>query len=323
VISDTNDPLGYDTPLPFSGRYFPLGFPLIVESNSREIVALADSLWSRWPSSRVGISAARFRVVVGDGNAASPLIAAVPVGQQHLVSIIHSPDNFAVADLKTSFSFASLTRDVACNQEYVRYHFLEPLAYLMIDGAHLAPLHASCVAWKGNAVVLCGESGAGKTSLAYACARVGWTYLSDDATHIIRGRREPWVAGRPFRIRFRESARKLFPELRAYVPRERPNGKLDIEVDTEDLNLSVTPDSAASHIVFLDRTGNGPAALDSCSVSHASARLQTLTCYGDDRIRQEQKQAFDSFLKLPIAKLTYSDIGSAEAALRGLAESAL
>jgi hypothetical protein len=322
-MSDINDPLGYNTPLPFSGSYFPLGFPLTIESNSWEILTLADALWSRWPSSRSGISAARFRIVVGDRNASLPLIPAAPVGQQHLVSIVHAPDNFAVADLKTSFSFAALTRDIAANPEYVRYHFLEPLAYLMIDGAHLAPLHASCVAWKGNAVVLCGESGAGKTSLAYACARLGWTYLSDDATHIIRGRREPWVAGRPFRIRFRESARALFPELRAYVPRERPNGKLDIEVDTEELNLHVTPESPASHIVFLDRKRNGPAALDSCSVSHASARLQTLTCYGDDRIRQKQKQAFNSFLRLPIAKLTYSDISSAEAVLRRLAESVL
>ena len=209
------------------------------------------------------------------------------------------------------------------NLEYVRYHFLEPLAYLMIDGAHLAPLHASCVAWKGNAVVLCGESGAGKTSLAYACARLGWTYLSDDATHIIRGRREPWVAGRPFFIRFRESARGLFPELRAYVPRERPNGKMDIEVDTQELNLKVIPESPAGHIVFLDRSGTGRAALDSCSVSHASARLQVLACYGDNGIRQEQQEAFNSFLKLPIAKLTYSDIYSAEQVLRRLAESAL
>jgi hypothetical protein len=319
-MNRAHDPLGYDTPLPLSARYYPLGFPLTIDTNCEQILSLAGTLWSRWRP-RPGIAPARLRIAVEDCDSRLPLLPVIPRGQQHLVSVIHAPDNFAVCDLRASFAFVGLTRDVAANEEYVRYHFLEPLAYLMIDAAHLTPLHASCVAWKGNAIVLCGESGAGKTSLAYACARLGWTYLSDDATHIIRGRPAPWVAGRPFRIRFRESARELFPELRAFIPRERPNGKLDIEVDTHELNLSVSAESPASHVVFLDRTGTGAAALlDSYSATQAARRLQELVCYGDEDIRREQKKALGSFLRLPVSKLTYSDMPSAERVLRELAE---
>jgi hypothetical protein len=319
--NEARDPLGYDTPLPFTALYYPLGFPLIIDTNSEQILYLASSLWSRWPS-RGGIAPARFRIAVEDCNSRAALNPAMPRGQQHLVSVIHAPDNFAICDLRASFAFAGLTRDVAANAEYARYHFLEPLAYLMIDAAHMAPMHASCVAWKGNAIVLCGDSGAGKTSLAYACARRGWTYLSDDATHVIRERPGPWVAGRPFRIRFRDSARDLFPELRGFVPHQRPNGKFDIEVDTGKLNLSVSAESAASHIVFLDRAVTGSAALlDPYCAKQAAMRLQELVCYGDEHIRRAQQRALGEFLQLPIAKLTYGDPASAEEALRNLAES--
>jgi hypothetical protein len=317
-MQSASDPLGYDVPLPLSARYHPLGFPLIVETNCAAILEIAEALWSRWPV-RDG-RPARFQVFVADSDSRFPLTPGMPRGRGHLVSVVHSPENFATCDLTTSFSCAWLTRDVVATAEYFSYHFLEPLAWLMIDAAHLAPLHASCVAWEGSAVVMCGESGAGKTSLAYACARRGWTYLSDDATHIIRERPEPWVAGRPFRIRFRESARDLFPELKAFTPHRRPNGKLDIEVDTEALNLKVATESRARYIVLLNRgQQRDKARLDSCSAAEAARRLNSLVCYGDERIRGEQKRALDVFLRLPAVTLTYGDPAAAEEALRDLA----
>ena len=45
--------------------------------------------------------------------------------------------------------------------------------------------------------------------------------ISDDATHIVRGRPDRAVVGRPFRIRFRESSRGLFPELNQFTPELR------------------------------------------------------------------------------------------------------
>jgi hypothetical protein len=315
------DPLGFDTPLPLSACFYPMGFPLVLETNCAEILRLAGSLWSRWKA-RNTARPARFRIAVSDEPSIFPLTPVMPRGQQHLISIIHSAENFGMCDVLQSFAYVAVTRDVAMDVEYFRYHFLEILAYGMIDAAHLAPLHASCVAWGNKAVVLCGESGAGKTSLAYACARHGWTYLSDDATHVVRDRAVPWVAGRPFRIRFRESARELFPELRRFTPKRRPNGKLDIEVETEELNISVSTENPASHMVFLNRSSSIKRAnIDEYAVDQASARVQRLVCYGDERIRHEQDVAIRNLLQLPVRRLTYSDTDSAEHALRELVES--
>jgi hypothetical protein len=321
---EQTDPLDYNVELPLSATYYPMGFPLRIETNAEAVLALADRIWSYWEPAAIEpgkppLSPATLRIVAEDFDSSLPPVPAMPRGQGHLVSIVHSAENFAVCDLAGSFAFARLTRDVIRNTSYLRYHFLEPIVWLLIDAAHLTPLHASCVALDGRAVVLCGDSGAGKTSLAYACARRGWSYLSDDATHIIRERPAVTVAGRPFHIRFRESARNLFPELNAFNPEKRANGKFDIEVETSRLSLPIALESKASHIVFLDRfESTAPARIDDYSKEHASRRLRDLVCYGDERIRAEQGRTLDRLLNLPILKLTWSALADAETALRAL-----
>jgi hypothetical protein len=315
------DPLGYERPLPLKARYYPLGFPLDLATNSEDILAAADRMWAQFPATSRQ-HAATLRVLVEDYDAPVPPVPSMPRGRNHLVSMIHGPDNFAVCDLAGFFTFACLTRDVARNQSYVRYHFLEPAGYLMIDARHTSPIHASCTALHGRAVVLCGDSGAGKTSLAYACARKGWTYLSDDATHIVRGRDDRAVVGRPFRIRFRESARLLFPELNQFTPERRPNGKLDFEIETNALGMEVALESNATHLVFLNRKSeSAPARFEPYGRAEAVHRLQNLQCYGDERVRSEQDRTLTEFLHLPIVELTYNDLDGAESALRTLIES--
>jgi hypothetical protein len=317
-MNSKEDPLGYDLPLPLTSRYYPMGFPLDLATNSPDIRAAADWIWARFPATSRQ-QAASLRVLVEDHDARVPPLPSMPRGRNHLVSIVQGPDNFAVCDLAGCFTFACLTRDVARDHAYVRYHFLEPAGYLMIDAPHLTPVHASCVALNSRAVLLCGDAGAGKTSLAYACARQGWTYLSDDATHIVRGRADRRVVGRPFRIRFRESARLLFPELNQFTPERRPNGKLDIEVETSALGMAVALESNASHVVFLNRQKEaGPTSVERVARTEALCRLERLTCYGDQRVRRAQSRSLAEFLHLPIVELTYNDPGGAESALRSL-----
>jgi hypothetical protein len=311
------DPLASAFPLPLGATYYPMGVAVEIATNSEHVLAAADAVWEHFPPAAAASGVVRFRVAVA-GRSTARVRPSPPRGREHLVSIVHSPENFAVADLERGFGFAWLTADVAADRAGCRYHFLEPLVYLMVDALHFAPVHGSCVALDGRAVVLCGGSGAGKTSLAYACARRGWSYLSDDATHVLR-RGDCTVAGRPHWIRFRESARRLFPELRAYAPVRRPNGKLDIEVETEALGLPIAYQRQAGHIVFLNRreTG-GKASLRPFPRAQARRILEQVICYGGERIRAEQRSALGRLLALPAAELTYQDPARAEAVLRSL-----
>jgi len=54
------------------------------------------------------------------------------------------------------------------------------------------PIHAAGMALNGRAVLIVGQSGAGKSSIAMNCVRQGWDYLGDDAVIV---RAEP--AGSP------------------------------------------------------------------------------------------------------------------------------
>ena len=156
----------------------------------------------------------------------------------------------------------------------------------------------------GRGVLLCGDSGAGKTCLAFACARKGWTFLSGDATAIVRGRDDYRILGRPFEIRFRETARRLFPELERYPRMIRPNGKDDIEVDPQDLRLKCALEGTASQIVFLERSHYPiPAVAETFPSNQALCHLEQAICFGDESSRNDQLQLLDGAFNTPHASL--------------------
>ncbi len=330
-IDPMGDPMGYTVPLPLRARWYPLGFPVEVFTNSADILEAAEDAWRHEgaPTGEGGAETSRsgsipaehlvLRVHITPANGEPLPKSRMPRGQGHLVSVVYSPDHFAVCDVAAGFAFASLTFDAAADHAWTRYHFLEFLIWMMLDARHSVRVHASCVSLGGRAVLLSGESGAGKTSLAYACARRGWTFLSGDATHMIRSAAGFEVRGRPGTLRFRASAKELFPELAGYQELVAYSGKLDVAVSPQELGLTVAASADAAHIVFIERVpGLATAQLQPCSADRAAGCLNDLMCYGDARIQEEQKATLNRFLTLPLWTLRYDTLESAEAALRTL-----
>ena len=320
AASPHNDPLLYTLPLPFRATYFPMGYPLRIATNSKPVLSAAAQMWSRFPK-LFHPRPMRLKIVAGEESAPEPLAAEPPVlrGQGHLLSIIAGRTNFAIADLDTGFGHICISSEVAADTAYLRYHFLEPLAYVLIAARHAAFVHASCIALDGRAVLLSGPSGCGKTCLAFACAQRGWTFLSGDAVAVARSRTGHGVSGRPFEIRFRHTAARLFPELQKFPHVLRPSGKLDIEFDPGSFGLPVAFESTAGLLVFLDRTAEGgSAATHSLSRDSARLELESGICFGDETIRRRQGRTLDRLARLPAFRLRYSDLESAEAALRAL-----
>jgi hypothetical protein len=195
--------------------------------------------------------------------------------------------NFASCDLNSGYACAWITSQTALDEVYLRDSFTEAPVLSMVSTRYLAPVHAACVVRNGTGVLLCGESGSGKTSLALACGLRGWSLLTDDATFLVRGARDRTVVGNPFVMRLKPGALRLFPQLgeRAAVP--RANGKPTIHLHTAELpQIAMVQRAEASYLVFLRRDSHVKARL--IRRRQDSLPLLGLPGFGDERDIAEQ-----------------------------------
>ena len=191
----------------------------------------------------------------------------------------------------------------------------------MLAARYFVLLHASCVSRNRSAIVLCGDSGVGKTCLAYACAKRGWEFVSGDAVQVVRGSTDRLVIGRPYEIRFRESARALFPELDFSRTAFRANGKLDLEIDTSELDMPIALQSFARHIVFIEPAS--ATRMEKFPVASAMRKLEETICYGDEQTRLQQWDTLRHLAGLPVWRLCYADLDQAERSLERLLDAEL
>ena len=233
--------------------FYPLGFAVEIETNSIEILLAASESWREQVCASTD-PPLRIRLGVTQANSSGCPSAPVPRADGHLLSIVADAANFAVCDLLQGVAFGWVSEATLKNRLYFRYHFLEAIALSLISTSRASPLHAACVSFEGRGVLFCGASGAGKSTLAYACARAGWTFTSDDASYLLWESADLDVRGNAHQVRFRPSAKELFPELQGRSLTPRAAGKPSIEVFTAELPGIVTAkDSQVHYIVLLNR----------------------------------------------------------------------
>jgi hypothetical protein len=226
-----------------------------------------------------------------------------------------------VCDYTKSFAFCWLTSGALADRGWARFHFLEALVLAMLAQIYLTPVHAACVSHRGRGVLLCGGPGAGKSSLAFACASRGWTYVSDDASSLVWESDDRVVIGKPFQFRFRQSAAEIFPELRGKMAGVDRNGKLIFEVRTQDLpGIATAPQSRVDHLVFLNRHCPDPARLAPVSKIEALDRLLSFLALYDPALRERQEAPIRNLLEAGAFELRYGTLDSAVRRLEQLVE---
>ncbi|HEX4426924.1 MAG TPA: aldolase [Terriglobales bacterium] len=302
------DPVFSNFSLPLRGVYYPLGFAVEVSTNSAEVLVAAEESWGRFrkafsdPPVRLDIG-----VIADDSKECPPAPGCRARG--NLLTTIADAKNYVVSDLNRGFAFAWLTQAAVEHRAYLRYYFLEATALTLLDALYLTPLHAACVEIEGQGLLLCGESGAGKSSLAFACARKGWKYLSDDSSAIVRKRKGRVVVGNPHQMRFRESAIELFPELKEQRITPRFTGKMAIELATSTLpEIATITECQVDYIVFLNRREPGPPSLRSLPEAIALQYFQQCIFLGDSEAQQAQRSSLDNLLTASVLEMRYRDL---------------
>lgn len=241
--------------------------------------------------------------------------------RENLMSIIADPENFVVCDMAGGFAFGWVTRNTAADHPLLRYRFLASGAGVLLEQRAFAAMHGALVARNGEGIMLAGDSFAGKSTLAYACARSGWTYVSDDAVYIVRERQDRYAVGDPHNIRFRPDAPQLFPELADRLPRIRPNGKMAIEIRTRELSLETAPGCSIAHVVYLSRERHaGPAVLRSMPKEEALEDWSKCNVFGTGELRSERLRCHQRLQAAQLWEMRYSDLNDAVARLERLVD---
>lgn len=235
--------------------HFPLGFPVRILSDSPRVMEAAEQSWGLFEPAFHGEPLElliNVRRGAGLSNTLPPEPAHMVKGS--LLTQVADLDNFYIADLKRGRAMGRVTPVTANSPLYLRYHILEGAVLCLIATTRAVAVHAACVRVGGKGVLLCGDSGEGKSTLAYAGARAGWTYVSDDASYIPMYRNDRMAAGNCHKVRFRPSGVELFPELAGRQITPRAAGKPSIEVPMSEWpEIAIASATPIDYIVFLNR----------------------------------------------------------------------
>jgi hypothetical protein len=314
-----NDPLMHDFDMPLQSTFYPLGFPVKITTNSTEVLLAAEESWGRFREIHRQ-PALQMRIGVLEGGPSECPGDPVVREQRSLRARVADAENFSFSDIRHGFAYAWLTRATVEQRGYLRWHFIEGMAWDLL-AEYLTPVHAGCVRYEGRGVLICGDSGAGKSSFTYACAKRGWTFMSDDSSNLVRGREGAIVVGNPYKIRFRESAIALFPELAAQIRTPRFTGGLAIELATTSVpEIKTTLESSVDYIIFLNRALAGPARVAPFSKESAMRWFEQVMCAREKDVNDAHKAALQNLLSAEVFELRYSDLPSAIEHLEALVQ---
>lgn len=294
--------------------FYPLGFPLLLETNSAEVMAAAEEGWHEF---RQEFDTLPMRLCLGVLDTDEPVLTLKSVfsTREHLASLFADAQNFIVCDFRENFTFGWVTRGMAMDHSLLRYRFLIPGAQMMAEQMALAPLHAALVVKDGTGVMLCGDSMAGKSTLAYACARAGWCYVTDDGTFLVRGDSGRYALGDFTNLRLREDAAQLFPELSNRLAVVRPNGKVGLDIPTRELPIQTLHGHSVDHVVYLNRRDCTGTTLESYPRELAMDAWKQHIQFGTKAVRVAQMQCHQRLFSAGMWSMKYSRLADAIARL--------
>lgn len=298
--------------------FYPLGFPTEVWSNSDEVLTLCEERWGAF-AKRFNTKTIRVdvHVVESDSTECPPM----PVYRmmRPMVASVADANNYIIYDLAQSWTHISISRAAEKHKLYLQYFYLDGMATFHIGARYTKGVHAGCVALDGHGVLLCGDSGAGKSTLSYACARAGWTYITDDLCHVFNGGPSRMVIGNCYQVRFRPTAVKLFPELEGLELTPRAAGQPSIEIPTSSMpHLACSQEARVDFMVFLNRRDEGPPELVPYRRGVARNFMRQRELYLSEESRDMHNTAVEELLKVKVLELRYSDLDWAVERLRTL-----
>jgi hypothetical protein len=287
--------------------YFHLGFPLRIRTNSPEVLRQCDRKWRDFDKKfDTEPMEAHIHVVATED------IECPPYPQhwftENLLVMVANECNFCTAEFPHGQTRMVVSTAALAHPTYFSQIFLDVAPALHMGTRLTTPIHSACVAINGRAVLLCGDSGAGKTTLSYACARAGWQFVADDTSYLIFGETGRRVIGNCHHVRFRPTAANLFPEIAGNALTPRMSGKPSVELPTDSMPyVSTTSTAHADFVVFLNRREPGHADLRPYSKDVARYYMRQIL-FGTGETKARQYAEIERLLTAELLELRYQSL---------------
>jgi hypothetical protein len=302
--------------LPLKAEFYPFGFSVEVRTNSDRVLEQFGELWGNFLKQH-DTEPIRCDVQLVDNDATECPPAPECRLMLPLMVCVADANNWSVIDLDRGSARITISHAALLHPHFARY-FLLGLPACAVVTRFATPVHAACVALDGRGVMLCGDSGAGKSTLSYACARAGWTYVSDDGCYLVNGGTERLVTGNCHLVRFRPTAVTLFPELEGLSLTPRAAGKPSIEMPTAPMtHITCAQSARVDFVVFLNRSDDGSQHLASFSRDVARHFMRKVI-YGPEESIAAQHAGIERLLTAEVLELRYSSLDWAIDRLRTL-----
>lgn len=175
-------------------------------------------------------------------------------GFHHLVFGSFGADESFVFDLLRRKVSGVVSEETAGDERFWNTRLLPTAIGLLGATIGVVPLHCACLDKDGEGLLLAGDSGTGKSTLAVALSRCGFGIVSDGWTYVGKNRNDLAAYGILAPVKLLPDAVRHFPELDGLNAARASNGEIAFEVDAAvAFGAEVCCESHPRWLVFLER----------------------------------------------------------------------
>lgn len=268
-----------------------LGALFEFQSNSRQLLRLADLACAGLPRHRLSAVLPRLRVGLRVSSGKSPHGRSEPPplamlsGAGFLGGATDS-SSFVALSPQQRTALVVVSPQMLRFPYHTRYELIEFAVYTLAARAQrLISLHGACVGRGRRGVLLMGPSGAGKSTVALHCLLQGLDFLSEDSVFVtpdtllatglanfvhVRSDSLRWIEGSPEAARIRKSR---------VIRRRSGVSKFEVDLRRGDYRLAASALKVGAVVFLSARSANGGALLTPLSKADLLARLKTTQAY--------------------------------------------
>lgn len=288
-------------------RYLALGFDVEVTTNDRRIEEAARGLFGTACSQSGEAPTVRLRVLVDhvneepSWNTRQPLIRE----QAHLFTITASRATAIAGDKDRLVAAGFVSETVAAMPDFLRHAIVQPAFLTVISSKVLGAIHTACITKNGRSLMLRGDQGAGKSTMAYVALRSGFSLVAEDVVfpRKISSDGAMTLHGLPWSMFLMPDAVRFFPELGTAPLINRYTGETKIGVDVLERFPGLYEDAVPlGPTVFVARATDGQSRLTPLDPASFRRELEATAIEFERRAAREHG-LWEAMLRFPAYRL--------------------